>query len=59
MTTKYLDRHEVEGYEGNLILYKRADLKNEKVWHNRTKLEDKKDYVRRSTKETFFELAKR
>jgi len=59
MTTKYLDRHEVEGYEGNLILYKRADLKNDKVWHYRAKLEGKKDYVRRSTKETVFELAKR
>ena len=59
MTTKYLDRQEVEGYEGNLILYKRADLKNDKVWHYRAKLEGKKDYVRRSTKETVFELAKR
>mgnify|MGYP003389540560 CR=1 FL=1 len=33
--TKYLDRQEVEGYEGNLFLYKRADLKNDKVWHYR------------------------
>ena len=57
--TKYLDRQEVEGYEGNLILYKRADLKNDKVWHYRAKLVGKKDYVRRSTKETVFELAKR
>ena len=57
--TKYLDRQEVEGYEGNLFLYKRADLKNDKVWHYRAKLVGKKDYVRRSTKETVFELAKR
>ena len=57
--TKYVDRHDVEGYEGNLILYKRADLKKDDVWHYRAKLEGKKDYVRRSTKETVFELAKR
>ena len=57
--TKYLDKQEIEGYEGKLILYKRADLKNDKVWHYRAKLVGKKDYVRRSTKEAVFELAKR
>jgi len=57
--TKYLDKHYVEGYEGKLMLYRRDDLKNNNYWHYRAKLDGKRDYIRRSTKETVFELAKR
>ena len=56
--TKYLDKTEIEGFGGNLILYKRPDL-DAVTWHYRAKIEGIKGYVRRSTKETNFELAKR
>ena len=56
--TKYLDKTEIEGFGGNLILYKRPDL-DAVTWHYRAKIEGMKGYVRRSTKETNFELAKR
>ena len=59
LETKYLDKHYVEGYEGKLMLYRRDDLKNNNYWHYRAKLDGKRDYIRRSTKETVFELAKR
>ncbi len=55
---KYLEKAEIEGFGGNLILYKRPDL-DAVTWHYRAKIEGMKGYVRRSTKETNFELAKR
>ena len=58
VSTKYLDKTETEGFEGNLVPYKRPDL-DSVIWRYRAKLEGMKGYVRRSTKETNFELAKR
>ena len=45
--TKYLDKTEIEGFGGNLILYKRPDL-DAVTWHYRAKIEGMKGYVRRS-----------
>ena len=35
--TKYLDKTEIEGFGGNLILYKRPDL-DAVTWHYRAKM---------------------
>ena len=56
--TKYLEATYIEGYDNKLMLHKRADL-YAKTWHYRAKIEGKKGYIRRSTKETNLELAKR
>tara|TARA_B100000965_G_C19600354_1_gene762250 strand:+ start:2768 stop:4210 length:1443 start_codon:yes stop_codon:yes gene_type:complete len=55
--TKYLEATYIEGYDNKLMLHKRADL-DAKTWHYRAKIQGKKDYVRRSTKQTDFALAK-
>ena len=39
--TKYLDKTEIEGFGGNLILYKRPDL-DAFTWHYRAKIEGMK-----------------
>ena len=61
-TNQYLEKTEIEGFGGNLFLYKRlenANADSKDIWHYRAKIVGMKGYVRRSTKETNFELAKR
>ena len=61
-TNQYLEKTEIEGFGGNLFLYKRLENANadaKDIWHYRAKIVGMKGYVRRSTKETNFELAKR
>ena len=58
--TKYLDRIDLDVLgSGSLMLYKRDDLKDNDVWHYRAKIEGKVGYLRRSTKETNVDIAKR
>ena len=57
--SKYVDRVDIPIMgTGSLMLYKRPEL-DAGIWHYRAKVEDKKGYIRRSTKETNLELAKR
>ena len=58
-TNQYLEKTEIEGFGGNLFLYKRlenANADSKDIWHYRAKIVGMKGYVRRSTKETNFEL---
>ena len=57
-TNQYLEKIEIEGFGGNLFLYKRlenANADSKDIWHYRAKIVGMKGYIRRSTKETNFE----
>ena len=57
--SKYVDRFDIPIMGTvSLILYKRPGLDAD-IWHYRAKVQVKKGYIRRSTKETNLELAKR
>ena len=57
--SQYVDRVDMPIMgTGSLMLYKRPELDAD-IWHYRAKIEGKKGYIRRSTKETNLELAKR
>ena len=61
-TNEYLEKTEIEGFGGNLFLYKRlenANADSKDIWHYRAKIVGMKGYVRSNTKETNFALAKR
>ena len=50
--SKYVDRVDMPIMgTGSLMLYKRPELDAD-IWHYRAKIEGKKGYIRRSTKET-------
>ena len=52
-TNQYLEKTEIEGFGGNLFLYKRlenANADSKDIWHYRAKIVGMKGYVRRSNK---------
>lgn len=52
-TNQYLEKTEIEGFEGYLFLYKRlenANADSKDIWHYRAKIVGMEGCVRRSTK---------
>ena len=52
-TNQYLEKTEIEGFGGNLFLYKRlenANADSKDIWHYRAKIVGMKGQVRENTK---------
>ena len=58
MPETYVDRYDVPATNNQLVLYKRSDLDSD-AWWFRAKIEGRKGYIRRSTRETERVLAER
>lgn len=58
MPETYIDRYDVPATNNQLVLYKRSDLDSD-AWWFRTKIDGRKGYIRRSTREHERVLAER